>query len=141
MGHASMTSETGAFVAARLDEREAAAKAALPGPWMAREHEIRSWASNPSKVAASYTFEAEGAHIALHDPARVLREVAAWRAILAEYAAALAAQNRMLASPAGDQSVTYEWENGRGCALLNAVRGVAAAWSDHPDYDPAWAEG
>ncbi len=77
-------------------------------------------------------------HIARYDPARALREVEAKRAILAEYGNALAAQNKMLASPAGDQSVTYEWENGRVCALLNALRGFAAVYSGHPDYDEAF---
>ena len=144
------------FVTARLDEDEGAAKAATHRafrnwhvePWYdgnvlkdGRTESADLWDSTGGQHTQGHgaLFTVTADHIARHDPARVLREVEAGRNILAEYSRALAAQDRMLASPAGDKSVTYEWENGRVCALLNAIRGRAAVWRDHPDYDPAWA--
>lgn len=126
------------FLSARLDEREAAAKAATrneSGYWLASvDGEVFADADRFVCSAA----EADATHIMLNDPASVLRDIAAKRAVLAEYNRALAAQDKMLASPAGDKSVTYEWENGRACALLLALRGFAAADSGHPDYREEW---
>jgi hypothetical protein len=61
------------------------------------------------------------AHIARHDPARVLREVAAGRATLGS----LQEHDECL---------------GRGCrlAFLAEVRRRAMVYGDHPDYDEAW---
>ncbi len=66
-------------------------------------------------------------HIARHDPARVLREVAAKRKILT------------LHSPwedSGDCSACGDVP--QVCYPCETLRALAAAWSDHPDYDPAW---
>lgn len=133
-----MSADLAAFVTARLGEDEAAAKAAQlrhAGPW--------SHADNPDSplpVAASlYDSRDESvgvirgsylaAHIARHDPARVLREVAAKRAILAAWQESLTIQD-------GYREVGYE--EGRREAQERDVRHLAAAWGDHPDYDPEW---
>jgi hypothetical protein len=57
----------------------------------------------------------------------VLREVEAKRKILARYAD----------QPAnlGDQLQRHQEQMG----LLYALEQLAAIYSDHPDYDPAWA--
>jgi Family of unknown function (DUF6221) len=69
-----MSGDLAAFLAARLDEDEAAAKAAAAsGPWYWAEPR-----TYPQRIAGAE----EAAHIARHDPGRVLREVAAKRAIL-----------------------------------------------------------
>ncbi|MFJ9558295.1 DUF6221 family protein [Nocardiopsis sp. NPDC101807] len=60
-------------------------------------------------------------HIARHDPARVLREVAAKRAVLA------------LHQDAGMGDCAHSSDP---CPTLRAL---AAPYVDHPDYDPAWA--
>ena len=60
-------------------------------------------------------------HFATWNPARVIREVEAKRAILAAY------------QPSG-KGVAYTLEAG----LEFAVRALAAAWSDHPDYRAEW---
>ena len=103
-------SDLAAFLKARLNEDEAAAKAAaIPdGP---------EW-SLPGPVPG----EEQNAHIARHDPARMLREVEAKRAILALLASA----------PVEDVNVGIE---------LEIQRHMAAVWSDHPDFDPAWNAG
>jgi hypothetical protein len=123
-----------AFLAARLDEDEATAKAATeaegqwfaPGPgageWSVRNN--RAIVDCPAGVIAfdeGCPTDTQAAHIARHDPARVLRSVAAVRIILA------ACQH---AGP----WVAYtpeEW-------LEFALPLLAAIYSDHPDYRPQW---
>lgn len=110
-----------AFIAARLDEDEAIARAAgdaTPPPWHAAGGDIMSRADGRCAANADGP---EAPHIARHDPARVLREVAAKRAMVAECVR------------------TCEYED-YGHALAGAViKVMAAAWSDHPDYRQEWA--
>lgn len=65
---------------------------------------------------------AHAAHIALHDPARVLREVDAKRAILREYVSAVDLWERESEAP-----------DGVG-ALQAVIRHMLTVYSDHPDY-------
>ncbi len=65
-------------------------------------------------------------HIARFDPARVLREVDAKRAILAE---ALAVR-KLLDLTGGEEDRYREW----------VLRQMAAVYSDSEDFDPAWKE-
>lgn len=132
-----------AFLAARYDEDEATARAATQGRW----HRNQGWASSPSIDAGEYdtvigpgevrcatycyggsssveVSDEDAAHIAHHDPARVLAEVAAKRAILA------AASDYMPELDSGDNG---EW------ALDLVVRHLASPYADHPDYSPEWA--
>jgi hypothetical protein len=97
------------FLTARLDEDEAAARAWLP-------------IGNPDAAARE--------HIARHDPARVLREVAAKRAILAGHST-VTGWNWPDQS---DGSVQMDYVE----ALRRTLRHLAAVYSDHPDYDEAW---
>lgn len=72
-------------------------------------------------------------HIARHDPARVLRDVEATRAVLRmREAMALgleAADGTLLAGAARARLGAYD----------NVLRAFATAWRDHPDYDPTWS--
>lgn len=110
-----MADDLAAFVTARLDEDEEIAKAVRPKDW-----DDIGWAG----VGATAT-----AHAAQHDPARVLREVAAKRAIMAVHAQL----NDSIwcqtcdpgADPFGDSDAWYP---------CRTVRALATAWSDHPDY-------
>jgi hypothetical protein len=70
------------------------------------------------------------AHIARHDPARVLREVEAKRKILAAYEPV--AWNDFRDS--GEPEYAFGWAEGLGLA----VRALAEAAAAHPDYDEAW---
>lgn len=120
-----------AFVTARLDEREALARFATEGPWL-RWHDqegIPGWdgfivlgdaapeGAECNPVARIYA-TTDAAHIAANDPAHVLREVAAMRAIVDEY------------------------ETGRSHAAVVAfhrsLRHLAAIWDTHADYVPGW---
>jgi Family of unknown function (DUF6221) len=121
-----------AFLAARLDEDEAVANAAqAPAPWKAAVHESDTWivtdaTGEPLIYDEGTPSLEESAHIARHDPARVLREVWAKRKIIEVYEAAAA-----LNDPATDHSI--------GMATLRMVlRSYAIVWSDHPDCRPEW---
>jgi Family of unknown function (DUF6221) len=132
-----------AFVTARLDEDEATAKAAQPGPWTLDE-----WTGGFGRMACvmvpfgaaaanaktgltamaklgTQDYET-AAHIARHDPARVLREVAAKRAILGD-CIELAGMDPY---DVGDAGVRL---------AQAALRQMGTAWSDHPDYRQEWA--
>lgn len=126
------------FLKARLDEDEAAARRATPGPWVsessgptgpvvmdaesrdARDHVARC----PHFLAA---FDAE--HIARHDPARVLADVAAKRAIVERH------------TPYPDAGAPFAYCEDCGCLDCSPVdwpcanlRHLAAVYADHPDY-------
>jgi hypothetical protein len=119
------------FVTARLNEDEAAAKAAC-GIWRAN--------SDGNIVDDSYAAyiavgpyggeidEVSREHILRYDPTRMLVEVATKRKIL----------NQLMS----DLSYRPQVPSGRRRAWATAsliVEAMAAVWSDHPDYDPAWA--
>lgn len=75
-------------------------------------------------------------HIVRHDPARVLADIAAKRAILADVIPGVRSLESDLAAEQGaprdeDPAVTYEDSN-----LL--LRLLAAPYADRPGYNPAW---
>jgi Family of unknown function (DUF6221) len=104
-----------AFLSARLDEDEAAAKAAWGIEW--NWQDLARPFREPSSVAHTV-------HIARHDPGRVLREVEAKRALLR-----------------GHEGVhRCDWGEHRGGEFgpCSRVRILAAIYRDHPDYDEDW---
>lgn len=149
------------FLTARLARDEAAAQATLidvdgSGDWRPDErpvaltvdlYRVRDVNARPVVEAVKSLYGDEGpaeplyvdgeavaAHVARHDPARVLREVAAKRAILelADEASGL------------DMQVDHEFRVGErdtkeepyvGDLIL---RQLAQAYSDHPEFDPEW---
>jgi hypothetical protein len=143
-----------AFVNARLDEREAAAKAATEGEWhwvdpggkvkqalvagtWDRQHGWRTVLPSANGDVYPSCFDAE--HIALNDPAFVLADVAAKRRIVD---AAL----RHLAVIDGEWGCCHSAEAiAAGRCPDNSpdqseiIRQLAAPFAQHPDFDPAWA--
>jgi hypothetical protein len=125
------------FLRARIAEDEAAAMAAADGPWEHDEHlgdhavtsviGAVATASNVYPEGAVGLEEADAAHIARHDPARVLREVAAKRAIIEEW------EVDYIDNPC------TQLPDARAARL--ALHVIATVYSDHPDYDPAWTWG
>lgn len=109
-----------AFVAARLDEDEAIAReaAGLTENWIAEEPAIGIVLVDGEPLIEGH-ITGLAAHIARHDPARVLREVAAKREHLRLYDEAVNGINADL---------------GIADALKEVLRADAATWSDHPDY-------
>lgn len=86
-----MSDDLVAWLRAQLDEDERVAKDATSGPWSAVESYPDAWVIN----GPTYNIASEGrdgdissgdsTHIARHDPARVLAEVAAKRRIIDEH--------------------------------------------------------
>lgn len=69
-----------AFFTARLDEEETTAKAAAGGPWTGSGPYVGAAGAG---IIMQARHSEDAAHVARHDPARVLRDVEADRAILA----------------------------------------------------------
>jgi len=109
-----------AWLRARLDEDEAVARAATPGKWsMGRldEHEIGdAWMLKLD----------DKRHIARHDPARVLREVAAKRAIVDAY-------EHLMRTAGIEPSAHF-----RMLGLEQAVEHLASVYADHAEYREEW---
>lgn len=136
------------FIAARLDDDEAYARNAFrphgdEGPKNGPEwREIWSGTVECGPGGEHIaTFDSQlSRHIERHDPARVLREVAAKRAILKQYQAALTA-NQIGTRPGGIHSISSRIRAEDEAALdvlSRAVAHLAAAYADHPDYREEW---
>lgn len=127
-----------AFLRARLAEDEAAARAATPGPWVAGttsgllvDDGVYGQGDGGSLEFACDVREASWdwkqgnvAHIARHDPARVLAEVEAVRELL------------RVAVAAADFAPTFT--TGFAARLEGVLRRFAVAYAAHPDYRIEW---
>ncbi|HEY3482781.1 MAG TPA: DUF6221 family protein [Streptomyces sp.] len=146
------------FLTARLDEDEAPAEAATSGPWSvdqapSRTNVVRAegeldrvgttggrmdmptftgQTANRSRIR----WEADAAHIARHDPARVLAEVAAKRQLL-EWCAE--ATKHFDWSTLGQFGCLLHDPNARAThTAILALCTMAAGHAAHPDYNPDW---
>ncbi|MFE3123689.1 DUF6221 family protein [Streptomyces hydrogenans] len=147
-----------AFLHARLDEDAAAAHAATPGPWWYNAG--KQWLEGESFESYDLTkglefvgyggphpftgavagtgpaddpqSMADAAHIARHDPARALRGAEALRSLLHAY-------ERPETSPELPDSVNTLTTAIQRQVLEKALRLLAIAYNDHPDYRPEWA--
>lgn len=128
------------FLRARLDEDEALAREAPPGPWHIGN------AVDPTQPCSVHTFPgvrlvADGLnwlvaeHIAHHNPARVLTEVEAKRQIIRAYAEAA-----FTLSVAGPNTPPHDLMTGATNSLKRTLRLLACVYRTHPDFDPAWLE-
>ena len=127
------------FLNARLDEDEAAAKAATVGPWEFEGddptddeiYSVHDGIADLVGVAVAFTRDrqvANGQHMARHDPARTLREVEAKRAIIAE--AGRIAQSASMYPNQGNAAALI--------AMQTVLKILAAEDRDHPDYRQEW---
>lgn len=125
------------FLHARLDDDEAIANNALhadgtePGVWITEHHKYRS-DDEPDTchiaedrtgdywTVASEVYIPNAEHMARHDPARVLRDVAAKRATL-------------------DTLFAAELRPTQWSIFAKVIEPMAAVYSDHPDYQKEWA--
>lgn len=137
-----MTDDIAAFVRARLDEDEAAAQAATEGPWIAEVSGETGHCVIPSDAQSTrehvaktqlYAAAFDADHIAAHDPARVLREVATWRAVVEELE-----QAEFTLSTTGPGTPPHDIMTGATNTLRRTMRHLAAIWSDHPKYKAEW---
>ena len=138
------------FLRARLDEDEAAARAvgydrieAIDYLWGTRHLLLQCDDGNDSKATAEFDADL-AAHIARHDPARVLAEVEAKRDLLA----AILAEPHATLRPGGstaiycdaDSDLGEPCECGRDARAIQYVRLLARPYRTHRDFDPAWLE-
>jgi hypothetical protein len=147
------------FVREQLDEDERKARAATPGAWRvttrssqpyAEDGEIHTVAVHaryvndktpePYRVVTHGDFHeavdrADAEHIARHDPARVLRDVRAYRKIIAEYEAEIA---RGPARPKGLETQSEARHGGILDAYRAALLILAAIFADRPGYREEW---
>lgn len=142
-----------AFLRARLDEDERAALAAKneTGRWQ-WSHDFGGMCNDPECPYGMLQDQDEhgtvlmqvhgldvtdgwqGAeHIVRHDPARVLREVAAKRKTLQRAVEAIAE-----AQGAGHWSAVEGEFHGRSHAYQDVLRDLAEHWADHEDYQESW---
>jgi hypothetical protein len=129
------------FIGQRLDEDEATARAAMEhseGRWDWSMHNPRPYRTFLADERGSVVLPAQNddvfpsagvaAHIARHDPARVLREVEAKRAIL-----------DLTKDPDGPDGENLNWAYGiHAEAHQTVLRHLAAVYADHPDYRQEW---
>ena len=110
-----------AFMSARLDEDRAVAReaAGLTECWVAEEPAIGVVLVDGEPLIEGH-IAGLTAHIARHDPARVLHEVAAKRAIIRWH---------------GGLDADYDY----GTFPDDIIAALAAVYSDHPDYREEWA--
>jgi hypothetical protein len=114
----------------QLDEDEQVALAASPGPWSPNAESYEVVAVDGITVADGIALSgpqlrATVEHIALHDPARVLREVEAKRRIVNSFAAGIEAQ-------------PLERGTERYALTRFVLRLLALPYSDRPGFREEW---
>jgi hypothetical protein len=127
------------FLRARLDEDEQAARALVddrrPGRterWeFCDDGAIRDTGAHRS-LRVKFTWPQEAAHIARHDPARVLAEVEAKRRILVDVLPTMQADEIRIA---GEWGVGSEPVREASDDLLSLL---ALPYASHPDYREEW---
>ncbi|MEU6535527.1 DUF6221 family protein [Streptomyces sp. NPDC047000] len=123
-----MSTELVKWIREQLDEDERIARGCSGTDWW--EHP-KNWVSAPqlNRVALA-VHDGDRAHILRHDPARVLRDIDADRALIAEY---LAAQETVDATAHPDM-----YDVGRAQGLEEAVRYRALRFDARTGYREEW---
>ncbi|MEU3011081.1 DUF6221 family protein [Nocardia asteroides] len=138
------------FIAARLAEDEAAAKAAAEQDGEGESWRVRKVRENGMYVWGEHQAippngkgerlglidDPQSRFIESHDPARVLRQVAALHAVVGRRAGEHREQDG-ICETCRDYDFHREYRPVPWpCAT---ARAIAAIWSDHPDYRSEWA--
>ena len=140
---AAVTGDLAAFLAARLDEDEAVAKLAAREGSIWTQDDPDRYPGAISSLGGIVVYD-EGApdenqapHIARHDPARVLREVAAKRTLLRYFTDPQTGEPVSI----GIAATATDLGRNRMTAIPGSwiLRELAAVYSDHPDYRQEWA--
>jgi hypothetical protein len=117
------------FLEARYGELEHAAKSAGGIGWVADLSDVYTADDEGRRVISDATW-AVANHVALHDPEKTLRDLAAKRALTADHADC--------GSGGGycdDGGHGWDHLPEGGCSTLAHL---AAPYDQHPDFDPAW---
>jgi hypothetical protein len=133
-----MTADILAFLRERLDEDEQSARACQAEVGATRAGEPYPDGSGTAEVDdfPSYPWglqKHELAHIARHDPARVLREVEGKRALLGQYEAVCAEVRDPKSADHRTSARSRQFQ------LEQALPLLALPYSDHADYRQEWA--
>lgn len=140
-----MTDDLVTWLRAQLDEDERVARAAgsrLDGSyeWVAGEANADGVRTKAGTPVTRFSWPNEMEHIARHDPARVLREVAAKRAIVKLHEQVPATPRRGQENPpATGCHWCNEWDGLTWAGgVCDTVRLLASAYSDQPGYREEW---
>lgn len=133
------------FLLARIEEDEEAALWAGGPAWTSSDDpdaedilaDADNWLADSQPVSALASRDTR-AHIARHDPARVRRECEAKRRIVG---GALGFRSAAASMHGGDlrESIRKDVAEMMATTAEDALKPLAAVYSDHPDYDPEWA--
>lgn len=135
-GHILVSGDLIAFINARLAEDEHVARMAAEDASAGENWRVEARYPNSGsagivgehgeKIVSDEGFpsQMEAAHIARHDPARALREVAVKRAILAEH---------FPIDPCDAHDGNFE------TIACDTLRLLGSTWGDHLDYSEDWA--
>jgi hypothetical protein len=142
-----MTDEIVAFISACLKNEEKAARAVLWDgsgnslDWDAPFSATLDTGGDTIHIGDRYVT----AHIALHDPARVLREIEAKKAIVADYVETVRIRDksRAIIDAAGDNPGTQDvaeerWTSIEADALRDVLRRLAAVYVDRDGWKEEW---
>lgn len=105
--------------------------------------DYRGFPLDPDEIRPTYL--ALATHIARHDPAGVLRRVAAGRRVLARHKAAGPSRYRTTREELNCEGCGWEGEHGdpvtENIDNCPELRDLASIWADHDDYPPRWELG
>lgn len=144
-----------AFGTSRLDEDEALASGRVCSEWKVIGSRVWLPLGGGSRLVAEFSDQpssepSAAEHVARHDPARALREVAAHRTLLAMHGPTRPYGESGFTYPAAARFCGYcgpgdSWQAEQEPeAWTHALwpcrptRLLLAIWSDHPDYDQGW---
>jgi hypothetical protein len=120
------------FLAARLDEEEAVARAALEEGGAYDDTEI-PWAGRAGDDSHSREHNYGASWVELR-VARILADIAAKRALIAD----LATFDRVATEKASSDPATSLTARGIERGIMHALRTLVQPFTDHPDFDESW---
>lgn len=112
------------FLEARIAEDEALARAVTDGPEWTVDEQSFIVISGDGPICYDVSSDEVSQHIARHDPARILAECAAKRAIIAECRE--------------DHEDAMSSRNDVTEVASEVLYALAAVYKDHPDYSREW---
>lgn len=124
------------WLGAQLDEDERIARGADPGPWKSESLGRHDQAAiNLAAPTSLIQFDgsraaANGMHVSRHDPARVLREIDAKRAVLALHTQSLRDGGCQVCDVPGGRRLRPD--------ACTTVRLLASVYADRPGYREEW---
>jgi hypothetical protein len=143
-----MSDDLVAFLRARLDDDEQAARACASAPWeveippmvhvSVQARRDNKWKWGRLGYVATVERDEDRAHIARHDPARVLADVEAKRQIVEQHKPAKLSYLPSRERGCVTCSTAQTWDAQANEANCQTLRLLALPYADHPDYRDEW---